>query len=201
MTSAALDVDVFVATPAAPTVGNQGTPGVTAHSYKIVAKGDDGEKSAASAAGSTSTGAGTLNGTNFNRLTWTAVPGATGYDVYRTAGGATQGLIGSTDANTTTLDDTGLAGDGATAPSSNSSGPATATSLTSYKGKKVVQLGGTFVATLKVEGTLDDVNWFPVAPAQSVPGPVPLPKRLSKVRITQTAYTSGTPTATLVAAR
>jgi len=103
-----------LATPALPTVTPQGTPGATAYSYKVVALAQNGV-SAASAAGSTATGNATLSGTNFNRLLWTAVTGATAYAIYRTVGGVTQGLI-ATVGNTLTVDDTGLAGDSATAP-------------------------------------------------------------------------------------
>jgi hypothetical protein len=71
------------------------------------------------------TAAATLNGTNFNRLTWQAVPGASGYDVYRSATNGTSpitvGKIGST-TTLTTLDDTGLAGNSAVAPTVNTSG-------------------------------------------------------------------------------
>jgi hypothetical protein len=103
-----------LATPALPTVTPTGTPGATAHSYVIVALAQNGV-SAASAAGSTTTGHATLSSANFNRLVWTAVTGATAYRVYRTIGGLTQGLI-ATVGNTLTLDDTGLVGDASIAP-------------------------------------------------------------------------------------
>jgi len=103
-----------LATPALPTVTPQGTPGATAYSYVVVALAQNGV-SAASAAGSTTTGNATLSGTNTNRIVWVAVAGATAYRIYRTVGGATQGLIATVGA-TTTIDDTGLAGDSSTAP-------------------------------------------------------------------------------------
>ncbi len=109
-------------TPGSPLVSPQGTPGAKTISYKITAYNSVGE-SDASQATTTTTGATTLNGTNFNRLTWTAVPGADGYKVYRTATNgtpSTTGYIGTT--TSTTLDDTGLAGDSSTAPSINTSG-------------------------------------------------------------------------------
>jgi len=104
----------ILATPALPTVTPQGVTGATAYSYKIVAIAPNGV-SAASAAGSTSTGNATLSTTNFNRVVWVAITGATAYRVYRTVGGATTGLI-ATAGNTLTLDDTGLTGDASTAP-------------------------------------------------------------------------------------
>lgn len=104
-------------TPGTPTVAPQGTAGTTSYSYKIVATGTL-MSTAAGAAGSTVTGNATLNGTNFNRVTWAAVTNATGYKVYRTVGGATQGLIQTIGSGQTlTLDDTGLTGDGVAAPS------------------------------------------------------------------------------------
>jgi hypothetical protein len=103
-----------LATPALPTITPTGTPGATAHSYVLVALAQNGV-SAASAAGSTTTGNATLSASNFNRLTWAAVTGATAYRIYRSVGGLTQGLI-ATVGNTLTLDDTGLVGDGAIAP-------------------------------------------------------------------------------------
>src|SRR6266496_1452724 len=75
---------VVVTTPAAPTVVPQGTPGAATWSYKIVAKQASGVHSAASSAGTTTTGNATLSSTNFNRITWSVVAGATSYDVYRT---------------------------------------------------------------------------------------------------------------------
>lgn len=106
--------------PASPLVAPQGTPGVVAHSYVIVALNATGH-SPASVAGSTATGPATLNSTNFLRLNWTAVSRATGYQVYRTVGGTTQGLIATLGAVTTT-DDTGLTGDMSTSPTTNTSG-------------------------------------------------------------------------------
>lgn len=108
-----------VASPGAPTVTPQGTAGATAYSYKIVARNANGE-TLASTAGSTSTGNATLDGTNFNRVSWTAVTGAATYDVYRSASAgtpATTGKIVSATASTT-ADDTGLAASGSE-PASN----------------------------------------------------------------------------------
>lgn len=109
-----------LATPALPVITNLGTAGVTAYSYKIVAINSTGSTDA-SAAGSTATGNATLTVTEFNRLTWTAVTGASGYWIYRTVGGATQGRIATIGA-LTTWDDTGLTGDSSTAPTTNVSG-------------------------------------------------------------------------------
>jgi hypothetical protein len=109
---------VLVTTPSTPAITNVGTPGSTTWAYKIVAVQADGTYSAASAAGSTTTGAATLNGTDYNQLDWTAVPNADHYDIYRTTASGTPsstGKIGSTTG--ITFNDTGLTGDASTAPS------------------------------------------------------------------------------------
>lgn len=120
-----LQETLALTTPGSPLVSPQGTPGSKTITYKLVATNAAGH-SDVSQGTTITTGASTLNGTNFNRLTWQAVPGATGYDVYRTAtdgvSPTTTGKIGSVVAPTVTLDDTGLAGDSATAPTTNSSG-------------------------------------------------------------------------------
>lgn len=113
-------------TPGSPLVSVQGTPGVKTISYAIVAKNNSGT-SDASQVKTITTGNTTLSVTNFNRLTWQAVPGEdAGYDIYRTATNGTSpfttGLIASVATGITTVDDTGLAGDGSTAPIVNTSG-------------------------------------------------------------------------------
>lgn len=112
-----LEAFVEVTTPAAPVITNQGTAGAATWTYKIVAKQSDGSYSAASAAGSTTTGNATLTGSNFNRITWAAVEGADSYDIYRTVAGTSPTSLGKI-GNTTgvTFDDTGLAGDAGTPP-------------------------------------------------------------------------------------
>jgi hypothetical protein len=112
-----------ISTPAAPTVTPQGTTGATAYSYKVVARNRD-QRSIASSAGSTSTGNATLSSTNFNRVTWTAVTGATFYEIHRTASSgtpATTGIVAIVGA-VLQLDDTGLTADSSTAPSAASGG-------------------------------------------------------------------------------
>jgi len=113
-----------LASPGSITVTPQGTTGATTYTYKLVAINATGTTEAG-AASSTTTGNATLTGANYNRLTWTAVTNATGYWIYRTvAGGAsptTTGRIAVLGA-VTTVDDTGLAGDSATAPTTNTTG-------------------------------------------------------------------------------
>lgn len=107
-------------TPGAPLVAPQGVVGVTTYTYKVVARNSTGTSEAGQAT-STATGNAALSVSNYNQLTWTAVPYADTYDIYRTVGGATTGKIVSATA-ATTANDTGLAGDSATAPTINTSG-------------------------------------------------------------------------------
>lgn len=110
----------ILANPSAPVITNGGSAGTTTYSYRVVARTSIGTTTAASDAGTTTTGNATLSGANYNIITWSAVTGAMGYDVYRTAGGATQGKINASiiGASTLTFNDTGLAGSG-TAPVAN----------------------------------------------------------------------------------
>lgn len=106
--------------PSAPTVTPQGASGATAYSYVVVALNRTGQ-TAASAAGATAIGNATLDSSNFNRVTWTAVTNATAYRIYRSIGGVTVGQIGIVGA-VLQFDDTGLAGDTTIAPTVNTSG-------------------------------------------------------------------------------
>lgn len=71
-----------IATPGAPTVTPVGTAGSTSYSYKIVAKDAAGNRTLPGTAGVTATGNATLSPSNFNRITWAAVPNAFTYEVY-----------------------------------------------------------------------------------------------------------------------
>lgn len=93
-------------TPTAPTVTPQGTPGSTSYSYYVIAEDARGYKTLASSAGSTSTGNATLNGTNFNRITWPRILGAVKYHVLKTN---TSTKLGEVTEPTRQLDDTGQA--------------------------------------------------------------------------------------------
>ncbi len=106
--------------PNAPLVSAQGTTGATTYTYLIVARNSTGTTEA-SATTSITNGNAALSASNFNQLTWTAVPYADSYDVYRTVGGATTGKIVSA-TTSLTANDTGLAGGSETAPTVNTSG-------------------------------------------------------------------------------
>jgi hypothetical protein len=186
-----LDVKKFVSDPSTPTVTTQGTSGATGYSYKIVAVAADGATSAASASGSTSSGNSTLSGANFNRVTWPAVPAAASYEVYRTAGGASQGKIGSTTG--TTFDDTGLAGDGVSAPTQNGTGIGSEMAVLDLR-EVTVQFDGTFSGALQLEGRVSaSAAFVSVGAAQTAPGLLAVPQKLAEVRVRMTAYSSGEP--------
>jgi len=116
--------------PGTPTVTPQGTTGATTYGYKIVAVALDGTgvgtlqpgTTAASVEGTTATGNATLDGTNFNRVTWSAVTNAAYYDVYRTTGGSAPPKKIASLTTALTLDDTGIAGSAMTPPVSNTTG-------------------------------------------------------------------------------
>lgn len=68
-------------TPAKPTVVPQGTTGSTAYSYRVSALNESGE-TLASTATAISNGTYSLSVSNYNKITWSAVSGATSYNVY-----------------------------------------------------------------------------------------------------------------------
>ncbi len=96
---------------AQPTVTNIGTAGSTSYTYTVTATLPGGETSAATVR-ITNTANATLDGTNFNRISWATISGAKGYYIYRTASSGTPasvGRIGTVTAATSSFDDTGIA--------------------------------------------------------------------------------------------
>jgi hypothetical protein len=61
---------------------------------------------------------------------------------------------------------------------------------------RTVQLGGTFVATLQLEGSLDGNEYAPIGAPVTAPGFVPVPLTVEFLRVRVTAFTSGQPKAT-----
>lgn len=93
-------------TPGSVSVAPQGTTGSTTYSYRISAFNNSGE-TLASISTTTTTGNASLNSTNFNRVTWGAVSGATGYNIWgREATGLAETFMASV-YGTTTYDDKG----------------------------------------------------------------------------------------------
>ena len=94
----------------------------TTVTYKLVARDALGYVTDAGAASSTAAATSVLSASNYNHLSWAAVANAASYDIYRTVSPttpATTGKINAAPITGTTFDDTGLAGDSATAPSAN----------------------------------------------------------------------------------
>ncbi len=112
-----------LSTPNAPTIVPTcaTTPCTASYSYEVSAVSASGGATPASVAGSTSAQYATLNASNYNNISWTPVAGAVGYNVYRTAGGASTGLITSTPITTTYFNDTGISAT-TTAPTLDTSG-------------------------------------------------------------------------------
>lgn len=77
----AITVYTALTTPVGLTVAPQGTAGTTPYSYRINAFNNAGETLACVAV-ATATGNLTLNSTNYNKIDWTAVSGAVGYNIY-----------------------------------------------------------------------------------------------------------------------
>lgn len=136
-----------LATPGAPTVTPTGTAGTTAYEYQIVALDGNGGCTAASAAGATSTGNATLDATNYNALSWTAVTDAVAYAVYGRVSGTMQLLA---IVSGTSWNDTGTAA--ITPPSTVPSTPP-ATALADTLVTTIVSGGGTTTLTLATTAT------------------------------------------------
>lgn len=93
--------------PSTPSVSPQGTPGSTTWGYKVTAFSDSGETMASSEA-QTTTGSATLDDANFNRVSWSEVPGASRYAIYRVTAGGTPSSTGKiTEVAVLQFDDTG----------------------------------------------------------------------------------------------
>ena len=192
-----LTVCGFVANPSAPTPTPSGADNSVTYSYKLVGVDSQGNLTAASTAGTTTHGPTTLSSINHIVVTWTDPANAVFVKVYRTVGGTTQGLIGTVAAGVQTLNDTGLAGDGSTASAVNGTGvgPASNADILFHR-EKYVQFGGTFSATVKVQGTIDGTTWADAASATaSSAAVVSVAETWVQIRIVMTAYSSGTATA------
>ncbi|HEU5004945.1 MAG TPA: hypothetical protein VFT49_02540 [Candidatus Saccharimonadales bacterium] len=99
--------------PAAPTVTATGTTGSSTYAYEISAVTSQGLVSVPSSAGSTTSGNAILDSNSYNAISWSAVTGASTYNIYRTSSNGsplTTGLIGST--SSTSFNDPGLAASG-----------------------------------------------------------------------------------------
>jgi hypothetical protein len=123
-----------MAQPAAPTVTPNTTGGGTTVAYAIVGRTSSGLTSQVSTATQITTSAAVLSASVFNTITGTLQTGFAYYDIYRTVAGGTPNTTGkigtvaastllkSPSATTFTFTDTGIAGDGSTAPAINTTG-------------------------------------------------------------------------------
>lgn len=91
--------------PMSPSVANVGTVGVTNAQYVVTVLNAKGE-STPSGIGVTTTGNANLTGSNYNAVSWDAVTGATGYNIYKLVAG-TFVFLGTT--ASTSFHDTGQA--------------------------------------------------------------------------------------------
>lgn len=127
-------------TPGAVTISNEGTPGSTTVSYVLVWKAPNGETTEAGALSTTTTSAATLDATNFNRLSWSAGPTGATAVIYRTVAPTTPATVGIIYTGTAlTVDDTGLAGGGETAPTTNGTGVVTANEVNVGNGALILK--------------------------------------------------------------
>lgn len=133
-------------------------PASTTYTYIVVAKVNG--SVAPSLATSSTTGASSLAAATPNTLSWNPSPNnspanspAAVYDVYRSVGGATQGKIAS-NISATSLVDSGLVGDGTTAPAFNTSATlqvaAASGAITIGAGTVAITVAGVGVMTLPV---------------------------------------------------
>jgi hypothetical protein len=104
-----------LANPTQPSVTTVGATGATSYSYYIVANDGNGGKTLVSPVRTITTGNATLSGTNYNTISWTAVSGASSYDVLKadTGHSIALGVTG------TSFNDTGIASSAYTVPTVN----------------------------------------------------------------------------------
>lgn len=209
-----LDAQYFLANPSAPTITTHGTTGSTTYTYKVVAKLANGEVTAASSAGTTTSGNATLNATNYDIVTITQVVNAVSYDIYRTAGGATQGKIANvldSGSSTTVFNDQGSVGDTTTAPTVNTTGVGISNNVSKWHGFSVWVDDNGDGKTYKIQGSVSEAatadsasHWFDLTTG-TAPGVASfIAHKVIKVRLVMTqastaaqviyAKTSGTAT-------
>lgn len=107
-----------LSTPSDVAVANVGTSGGTTYGYRVSAVNSAGETLAASTA-STATGNAVLSSTNFNRITWGRVTGATSYKVYGRSSGSELLMATTTGLH---FDDTGTITPSGALPGTNTTG-------------------------------------------------------------------------------
>lgn len=152
------------AVPATPTAVVNGTTGATTYVYRVV--GRSGSLQAPSATRTVTTGNATLSTINSITLTFVPTPGFLTYDIYRSTGGSTQGMIGTVigifgpnvATPTLTFTDAGLVADGSTAPTVNTTG-AVVGDLPIYGNFSVNALATPATPLVTAQGTTGAVTW------------------------------------------
>ena len=122
-----------IARPPAPSLNRVGAAGSTSYSYAVAAIGASGGSTLASVPATITNANATLSATNYVTIGWNAIPGAVGYNIYRTSSAGTPnstGLIGTT--TFTGFSDTGIAAT-TPAPSSDTSGQLNVNGVATFK--------------------------------------------------------------------
>jgi hypothetical protein len=195
--NAALAMPPLLAAVGAPTVTPQGAGGAETWGYKVVAVDANGKETAASTEGTTAGGNATLDGTNFNRITWTDVTGGVSYKIYRTTSGgtpATLGLIGTVASGVQTFDDTGLVGDASTANATNTTGDGASVKMAQFNGDHTVFMNDIGTGTYQVQVSANNSDWVNEGSALTASGLLNVTTKAMYIRSKCTAFTSGTPT-------
>jgi hypothetical protein len=151
-----------VVAAAAPVITHGGTPGTTHMGYKVVCFNADGLHTEASAAGSTTTAAATLDDTDYNIVTPIFPAGTVTWDVRRVEAAGTPSTLGKLNSTplpvaTTFYHDIGGAGDASTAPATNAthvisdySFPFSDRSADSVSAWALVEPGGDFLPVISM---------------------------------------------------
>ncbi|MCU1270994.1 MAG: hypothetical protein JWN74_2288 [Acidobacteriaceae bacterium] len=122
----------------APTLTTTGSAGSTAYSYCVVANLSG--NTTCSPAARIATGNATLTSSNYINLSWTAVPSASSYDVYRVISGGTPATVGKLTTGdcpavaSTSCHDKGETANGSIAPNVSTSGQTVAASFATAGG-------------------------------------------------------------------
>lgn len=191
----------LLADVATPVITPQGTGGVETWTYVLVGIDANGKRTAATNVGSTAVGNAALDGTDFNRITWTDITDMVSYELFRTVSGGTPaslGLIGTALQGVQTFDDTGLVGDASTANAVNETGDGAETLLFGTRGDFSVILGAVGTATYQIQISADKVSWHDEGSALTADGVLDVASRAMYVRSQCTAFTSGTPAGFMV---
>lgn len=139
----------------------------------------------------------TQSGVNKNTITPAAVSNADHYRIYREAGGASQGYIADSDGSA--VHDDGIAADGTHPPAENQTGAGLGLALNPSRNHALIEVTGTFVATVLIQGSSDGRGWHTLARTTGKASFRVPARRYRYLRAKVAAYTSGTPVVTVAA--